>query len=497
MPKDIPRGASWTPGHWALSGNYAPVQREIDATELPVTGIIPNFLDGRYVRIGPNPISVPDPARYQMFFGTGMVHGLRLIGGQALWYRNRWVRAASAARALGEKWTGGPSQGGIDFAAYTNVIQYANRTLALGECGVRPYELSENLDTVSGFDFGGTLRGGYAPLPKRDPKTGELHAISYSPLFGHAVRYTVADIYGCIRHTVDIKLTAMPLMHDFSLTERYVVVYDQPVVLNWDAVARGPWSQWLTRQLNRISKRAVPDPLADIVMAASARIDINPSLPFPFLSDQNRPTRVGVLPRDGTAADLRWFEVPRCFIYHGLNAHDDGDQIFLDIVRHPDMFVVPGADPMTDAATLDRWIIDLVSGNVRVQPLDDRSQEFPRVDDRLVGQPYRYGYCVSYPANSHPRFTPGSLLRHDVLTESTIEVSFGGHRQASEFIFVPSGENAGEDDGVLMGFVYNSVDDRSDLVLLDAATLHVVGTVHLPARVPNGFHGNWMPTQSS
>lgn len=85
-----------------LNGNYAPVREEVTAIDLDVTGTIPTYLDGRYLRIGPNPLVDPDPAKYHWFLGTGMAHGLRLRDGKAHWYRNRWVRSADVARALGE-----------------------------------------------------------------------------------------------------------------------------------------------------------------------------------------------------------------------------------------------------------------------------------------------------------------------------------------------------------------------------------------------------------
>lgn len=74
-------------------------------------------------------------------------------------------------------------------------------------------------------------------------------------------------------------------------------------------------------------------------------------------------------------------------------------------------------------------------------------------------------------------------------------MSFGAGREPGEFVFVPSDGQAAEDDGVLMGFVYDRGSNRSDLVLLDAETLNTVGTVHLPARVPHGFHGNWVDSE--
>jgi carotenoid cleavage dioxygenase len=89
-------------GNDYLAGNYAPVRREHTVTELAVTGTIPAHLDGRYLRIGPNPIAEVDPDTYHWFSGDGMVHGVRLRDGKAEWYRNRWIRTPAVARALGE-----------------------------------------------------------------------------------------------------------------------------------------------------------------------------------------------------------------------------------------------------------------------------------------------------------------------------------------------------------------------------------------------------------
>ena len=53
-----------------------------------------------------------------------------------------------------------------------------------------------------------------------------------------------------------------------------------------------------------------------------------------------------------------------------------------------------------------------------------------------------------------------------------------------------------EDRGVLMGFVTDKAAGRSRLEVLDAQTLETLGSVGLPARVPHGFHGSWVPAAS-
>ena len=214
-----------------LEGWYAPLAEEYTVTDLDVIGDIPDFLDGRYLRNGPNPIGEMDPERYHWFSGDGMVHGLRLRDGKAEWYRNRWVRGPQACRALGE-----PSPTGhfklSTVGANTNVIGHAGTTLALIEAGLAQYELTDELDTVGVCDFDGTLPGGFSAHPKRDPDTGELHAVTYGMDRGNTVQYSVIGVDGRARRTVDITVSGSPMMHDFSLTTKHVIFYDLPVTFD-------------------------------------------------------------------------------------------------------------------------------------------------------------------------------------------------------------------------------------------------------------------------
>jgi carotenoid cleavage oxygenase len=474
-----------------LTGNYAPVREEITAIDLDVTGSIPEYLDGRYLRIGPNPMGNPDPARYHWFLGAGMAHGLRLRDSKAHWYRNRWVRSAAVARALGENWAGGAHASGVDFAANTNIIGHAGKTLAIAESGVRPYELTDELETVGPSDFCGTLFGGYTAHPKRDPQTGELHAVSYNPMRGNVVQYTVTGIDGKVHRTENIRLKSQTMMHDFSLTEKYVVLYDLPVALDLGTALSSKPTKAVAAMLTRFAERhAAPDFMVRAIMRGSERSG-PPRGGMPYRWAPERGARVGVMPREGTGGDIRWFEVQPCYVFHPLNAFDDGDRIVLDVVRHESVFN-SGSRLVPQTQSLDRWTVHLDGGRVTEERLDDTAQEFPRVDERLVGRHHRYGYAVGYSDGASG--TPDAILKHDVATRRTQSVAFGPGREPGEFVFVPSGADAAEDNGVAMGFVYDRSTDRSDLVLLDAQTLETIATVHLPARVPHGFHGNWVPT---
>jgi carotenoid cleavage dioxygenase len=473
-----------------LEGNFAPVREEITATDLEVTGTIPGHLDGRYLRNGPNPVVAPDPATYHWFLGSGMVHGVRLRDGKAEWYRNRWVRSRDVAKALGEPARPGPDPAGPDFAANTNVIGHAGRILAIVEAGFVPYELTGELDTVGPCDFDATLPGGYTAHPHRDPETGELHAVSYFFGWGNQVQYTVTGTDGRVRRTVDVEVAGSPMMHDFSLTAGHVVIYDLPVTFDLDFVARsapGPFgrpSRWLASQF--IGKRRLPARMAAAAMGSGGD-------GFPYAWNPKYPARVGVMPRDSDASDVRWFDVEPCYVFHPLNAYDDGDdRIVLDVVRHPQMFASDRLGPNEGPPTLDRWTVDLSAGKVIEERLDDRGQEFPRIDERLTGRRHRFGYAPAVGTDAGDIDLTGALLRHDLVAGRSEARSFGPTHRAGEFVFVPSGPDAAEDDGVLMGFVHDDLSDRSDLVLLDAGSLEDVARVHVPARIPYGFHGNWI-----
>ncbi|MFD8495022.1 carotenoid oxygenase family protein [Amycolatopsis sp. NPDC059657] len=478
-------------GNKYLEGNYAPVAKEHTITELAVTGSIPEYLDGRYLRNGPNPLSEVDPATYNWFMGDGMVHGVRLRDGKAQWYRNRWVRNPKIAEALGETPHGREHRAGMEsLGANTNVISHAGKTLALVEGGVANYELTDELDTVGPCDFDGTLPGGYTAHPKRDPKTGELHAVSYFFGRGNSVQYSVINTNGRARRTVDIEVTGSPMMHDFSLTENHVVFYDLPVVFDAAQGVEATVPKFLRTPAKLmvsavIGKVRVPDPVTAMLgdsLGSNGR--------FPYSWNQSYPARIGVMPREGSAADVRWFDVEPCYVFHPMNAYDDGDKIVLDVIRHPKMFDRDHTGPNEGPPTLDRWTVDLAAGKVIEERLDDRGQEFPRVDERLVGSRHHFGYSVGQCPSRGP-----ALFKHD-LERVTSEVrTFGKGREPGEFVFVPSSPDAGEDEGVLMGFVYDPASQRSDLTLLDAASLELVGAIHLPDRVPEGFHGNWAPTE--
>jgi carotenoid cleavage dioxygenase-like enzyme len=224
---------------------------------------------------------------------------------------------------------------------------------------------------------------------------------------------------------------------------------------------------------------------------------------LPYTWNPSHQARVGLLPRTGAVREVRWLEVDPCWVFHTLNAYDDGDRVVVDMCRYEgayDMRVLAEQGPLT----LERWIIDPAAGRVTRQGLDDRQQEFPRVDDRVVAKPHRYGYSavigdvsratVQRNGDFRDDAFANALLKHD-LSAGTVEVHpFGRGAAAGEAVFAPSSPEAAEDDGYVLAFVHDPDRGAADLVVLAAQDFAgaPVAVVHLPARVPLGFHGSWI-----
>jgi carotenoid cleavage dioxygenase-like enzyme len=433
---------------------YRPVTEETDISAPRVTGRIPHGLTGTLLRIGANPLGPVDPARHNTLTGDAMVHGLHITDGRAEWYRNRWVRTDKVARALGELPTPGPRHGLSD-NANANIVHHAGRTYAVGDGGILPVELAADLSTLARSDFGGTLPAGFSAHPETDPVTGELHAIAYNHALPH-MHYLVVGTDGLVRKAEPITTKSTSMMHTFSLTDRYAVIYDLPVTFNPTAAATG------------------------------SRL--------PYTWDEGHGARLGVLPRNGTDADILWMEIDPCYVFHTLNAYETGDQIILDVIRHQRVFDQDRLSPSESVPTLWRWTLDLTCGTVTETQLDDQPQEFPRIDDRYKGSEHRYGFTTALRADQPAALAGPALLRHDLHTGQTQVHEYGPGREAGEAVFVPRTPDAPEADGYLITPVYDHATDTTDIVIIDTDdfTGTPVATIHLSVRIPHGFHTTWI-----
>lgn len=425
-----------------LQDNFAPVTEEITDDGLEVSGSIPAALNGRFLRNGPNPQTGWSD---HWFFGNGMLHGVEFENGKANWYRNRYVKTP-----FWENPDSDSIEAMLDLtksAANTHVIHHAGKILALEEAHL-PFEVSPDLETVGAWDFNGKLSTPMTAHPKVCPTTGELLFFAYGVMPPYLTYHRVsAD--GELVQTENITVPGGTMMHDFNITENFVIWMDLPAVWNLEAMAEGG---------------------------------------LPIAWDESYGARLGVMPRNGGDSDVVWYDIDPCYVFHPLNAYEQGDTIVIDVCRKAS--VMHGN--IDAPALLTRWAIDRNKGTVQETQIDDRSTEFPRVCDSLIGREHRFGYMAGLAERSP---YGERYIKYDLSDFSSKTVELGAGREGSEAVFVKDPAGKSEDDGWLMAYVYDKATDRSELMILDASSMssEPVATVKLPVRIPMGFHGSWIP----
>jgi len=442
-----------------LSGNFAPVAEESTVVDLEVVGTIPPELEGRYIRTGPNPLAVPSD-KYHWFVGDGMVHGVALSHGRAHWYRNRWVRSPEASAVFGEP----PipiAQGGLFRGnGNTNVLAFGGRILAFEEMSC-PYVLDRELRTLEQTEFSGSLPVGTFAHPKIDQATGDMHILGYA-WTDSLLRYNVIDRLGVIVHQSMIEMGASVMVHDMGMTERYILAMDLPVIFDIDLVSKGN--------------------------------------ALPYRWDDSYNARVGLIPRadahDGVRSDVIWIDVDPCYVFHPVNAYDDGDLVVFDVVRYATMFKHDPDGPNDGPSRLERWVFNPASRSCVVTVLDDTSQEFPRINERLTAQPYRFAWAPMATIDvlgTSDASKSNALFKHDLIAGTRTELALGAGRVAGEVVFIPAADGASEDAGGRMGYVADLSAGAAELLIVDAQTMAEEARVKIPRRIPAGFHGNWVP----
>lgn len=431
-----------------LQSNFAPVATDRTAMALEIEGSLPPELNGLYVRNGSNAMAA-DSAHW--FAGDGMLHGLRLQAGKALWYRGRYVQTELLGKPPS---TQPPGEGRTQ--SNVSMVHHAGKLLSLGEVGF-PYRIStEDLSTLGVYDFEGKLKTWFTAHPKLDPRTGELLAFGYNFAEPY-LTYHQIDAQGALVRSEPLTVAGPSMMHEFAITERHAIFLDLPILFDLDAAIAGEG--------------------------------------FPFRWSDDYQAALLILPRDGSDADLKKIEIDPCFIFHTMNAYEEADgRIILDASRHPRLWV-DGPNDFDSMPALHRYTIDPAAGTATHTALDDRMVEFPQFDRRKLGQAYRYGYALRLNEQEDPGAINGAsgIVKYDHTRSASQVYEAGAGRYLDEMYFVPASESAGEDEGHLVGYEYDLATDKSALLVVDASAMTRVARVKLPYRVPFGFHGVFVP----
>ncbi|KAK4442232.1 putative lignostilbene dioxygenase [Podospora aff. communis PSN243] len=495
MSSPLPPVTSHFPPNPQFQGFMKPSGLEADAHNLEVIGTIPPSVSGTFYRVMPDPQFPPFIQNDPWFNGDGNISAFRIHPDGRVSFKQRYVRTEKftrereAQRALLGKYRNKYTDA-VEFAirttANTNVVHFNGKLLALKE-DAPPYALDpDTLETIGLYDFDGQLPSlTFTAHPKFDPKTGEMLCFGYEAKGDGTpdVCYYRISAEGKLLETVWLVAPVVAMIHDFAVTENWVVFPIIPQVCDLDRLkAGGEHWQW------------------------------SPETPF----------YIGVLPRrGGSAADVKWFRHPNSFPGHVANAYEDPSTgnlvVDLGLSASNVFFWWPDAQgnaprPETIHSQLTRFTINPKSEDLEVTPdmvtaLETTNSEFYRIDDRFAFQQHRhvffdamdpalgtdFGAIAPKLGGGYPLYN--SLAHFDAQTGKT-EVYFPGRtHMVQEPVFIPKKGSEVEGDGYLLALVNNYDTMGSELHLLDTTEGkfgECLAKVVLPVRLRHGLHGNWV-----
>ncbi|CAA2986172.1 probable 9-cis-epoxycarotenoid dioxygenase NCED5, chloroplastic [Olea europaea subsp. europaea] len=470
-----------------ITGNFAPVLETAVRHNLPVTGTIPDCINGVYLRNGANPLFEP-VAGHHLFDGDGMIHAVTINSGNFASYACRFTETKRLVqerelghpvfpKAIGE--LHGHSGivrlllfyarglfGLVDHSHGTGVanaglVYFNQRLLAMSEDDL-PYQVrikpSGDLETISRYDFDEQLRTTMIAHPKIDPFSRELFALSYDVVKKPYLRYFKFSADGKKSPDIEIPLDVPTMVHDFAITENYVVIPDQQVVFKLQKMIKGG---------------------------------------SPVIYEKNKKSRFGILSKTAeNANNIIWVDCPDTFCFHLWNAWEEPETnevvVIGSCMTPPDLIFNECNEKLK--IVLIEIRLNLKTGESKRLPIIHASEqinlEAGMVNRNRLGRKTRYAYL----AIAEPWPKVSGFAKVDLSSGQVQKFMYGDEKYGGEPFFLPNDSNfdGEEDAGYILALVHDEKTWKSELKIINARSLKLEASIKLPSRVPYGFHGTFI-----
>jgi carotenoid cleavage dioxygenase-like enzyme len=454
-----------------LQGNYAPIdqERDFEPPELWIEGQVPVELEGAFMRNGANTAYEPLHYVYPLD-GDGMIHALYFDKGK-VHYRNRWVQTnhlkterqfdrtiygstGKLSPVPEEVIAAGGEPSPLKNTSNTAVILHGGKLFSLWEGGF-PHLMSPGLETLGLYDYDGLLQPGDAlsAHPKICPVTGELVTCTQrwdEPFF----TLQIIDKNGEPAKTIPVPMEEKVIIHDLQLAGDYVVIFVPPAYHDIESAIKGE---------------------------------------DPFRWEPEKGARVAAIHRD--TGEVTWFDTDAFFSWHFCNGFVRDGKIIVDYIW---LEKIPFSQNMESGLekqtrNMHRMTLDLAAGSVTDEKVSNIYCEFSKADDRRCGLPYRYSFATASNRQWADAHGYNCTVRFDIEAGEHQLWEYGPEANAGEPVYVPNPNSENEEDGYVMCYVYNPGEDPF-ISVLSAGDISKgpVAKIHVPGRVPNGFHANWM-----
>ena len=471
-----------------ISGNFAPVPEQPVRNSLPITGTIPKCINGVYLRNGANPQFDP-VAGHHLFDGDGMVHAVNINGGFAT--ASYACRFTETQRLIQERKLGRPvfpkaigelhGHSGIarlalffvrglfglvdqnqgTGVANAGLVYFNDRILAMSEDDL-PYQVrikaSGDLETIGRYNFNDQLKSAMIAHPKVDPVSKELFALSYDVIQKPYLKYFKFSPDGKKSSDVEIPLHEPTMMHDFAITENFVVIPDQQVVFK----------------------------LQEMITGGS-----------PVIYDKNKQCRFGVLAKNASnASDIVWVECPDTFCFHLWNAWEDTETeevvVIGSCMTPPDSIFNESDESLKSVLCEIRLNLKTGKSTRRAIMKEEVNLEAGMVNKNKLGRKTKYAYL----AIAEPWPKVSGFAKVDILSGEMKKYIYGDRKYGGEPFFLPRDPNSeNEDDGYILCFVHDERTWKSELQIVNAMNMKLEAAIKLPSRVPYGFHGTFVDSK--